>query len=142
MKRVQRLKPVQDLAARREREAAASLGEQITRVAEVQRRLDELLIWEQDYIQRMGSAVSAGELQSYRLFMARLGEAIDQQRALMVDVRRSEARARDHWQARYARYAALSKLIERYRREERDESERREQRQLDEFNVSRAYVKR
>lgn len=143
MSRTQRLKPVQELAARDEREAAAQLGERVDQVAQARRRLDDLLAWERDYAARMREgAVNLAELQSYRLFMQRLGEAIEQQRRQVVEAESAAAQARDDWQSRHARHAALSKFVERCLEDEREAAERREQRQQDEFSMARAYAKR
>lgn len=138
MNRVKRLKPVQDLAAQDERKAAAHLGEYVSRVEQAQQRLGELIAWERDYAARMQQgAVNLSELQSYRLFMAQLGEAIEQQRAVVAEAEQDVSQAREHWQTKYARHAALSKVLEQCLRDERKAAERREQRELDEFNLTR-----
>lgn len=138
MNRVKRLKPVQGLAAQDERKAAAHLGEHLGRVEEAQQRLGELLAWERDYVARMQQgAVNLSELQSYRLFMGKLGEAIEQQRAVVAEAERGVSEAREHWQTKYARHAALSKVLEQCLRDERKAADRREQHQLDEFNLTR-----
>jgi flagellar protein FliJ len=142
MNRIKRLKPVQDLAAQDERKAAAQLGENVGRVEEAQQRLGELLAWERDYAARMQQgAVNLSELQSYRLFMGKLGEAIEQQRAAVAEAERGVSQARTHWQSKYARHAALSKVVEQCRKDEVAAAERREQRQLDEFNLIRTQPK-
>lgn len=143
MTRVKRLRPVQDLAAQDERRAAARLGERLGQVEEARRRLDELLTWERDYATRMREgAVSLSELQSFRLFMGQLGEAIEQQRLLVAEAEDGALEAREHWQSRYTRCAALNKVVEHYLREERRAADRREQGQLDEFNTQRVPFRR
>lgn len=141
--RVKRLKPVQELASQDERQAAVRLGERIARVDEAQRRLDELLTWEQDYTARMREGVvSLSELHSFRLFMSQLGEAIAQQRAVLADAEQGALEARDHWQSKYTRCAALDKIVQQYLRDERQAAERREQSQLDEFNTRQVPFRR
>lgn len=136
------MQPVQDLASREERQAAAHLGECLGQVRAARQQLDELIGWERDYAARMRQgAVSLSELQSYRLFMCQLGEAIGQQRAALAEAERGMTRAREQWEARYARHAALSQVIERCRADQRKADERREQRQLDEFNARRPRIK-
>lgn len=136
MNRAKRLKPVQRMAARDEEHAIVQLGERVDHLDKSNRRLEELQLWRQEYTARMKrDSIKLNDLQGYRLFMHQLGDAIEQQQAVVVRAREQEVAARKHWQSKYARRAALDRIIERFLKEEREAFERREQMQLDEFNA-------
>ncbi len=132
--RSKRLQPVRQAALEAEHQAVRNWQVRREEVATATRRLDELLTWEREYAQRMqGQECALRELQSYRLFMGQMSEAIEQQRQALKQMTRLERLAQEEWQARHSRQAALGKLIGRYQHDERLSMNRKEQQTLDEF---------
>lgn len=136
MTRAQRLQPVQRLAEEKERHIAHSLAALERRVAEAEAKLVELTHYKQDYESqfnsRAGFGIGATELRDYQAFLARLGEAIRQQSAIVQRARTDRDLERTRWQDAAKRAKAVDHVIERWRVEERRALDRRDQRESDE----------
>ncbi len=78
------------------------------------------------------------QLQEYRLFLARLNDAIAQQQKTVLQAERDVERCRSGWMRTRTRSQALDKVRERYQHVERQEAERREQADLDERSTQSA----
>jgi flagellar FliJ protein len=135
-KRTQKLEPVDRLVRSTERDCARRLAGAQQRLAEAERRLTELERYRQEYQQafheRARSGLQARGLREFQAFIARLDEAIAQQRALQQQSRLEQARQHSQWQDAAVRSSAVGKVIEKARREERQVEDRRTQRELDE----------
>lgn len=136
MTRSKRMDPVVKVAENREQAAARLLGEAQQRLQQQERRLGELVEYRDQYSQQFqhssGQGMGVARLQDYRVFLARLNDAIQQQHIVVERCRQDCERQRGHWMATRTRTQALGKVVERYRREERHAAERREQHDLDE----------
>ncbi len=133
-----RLKPVQRVAASRERTAAMELGDSRRRMREHEERLEELRGYHREYLERFHtsakSGMSATQLQEYRAFLTKLERAIHEQESV-VERSRSECSVRqENWQQKHVRTQALGKVVERYEREEQKQQDVREQKESDERN--------
>lgn len=146
MKRGKRLEPVRDLALEAERVAARRLAETEREAAESQQRLAQLEHYEREYRaglqQRVVDGIGAAGLRDYQAFLARLGEAVAQQRTVLARAVGERDAARERWLASTTRRRSVGKVIEQAEAADRRASERREQRELDEralqnFNRSR-----
>jgi flagellar FliJ protein len=146
MKRGKRLEPVRDLALEAERVAARRLAETEREAAESQQRLAQLEHYEREYRaglqQRVADGIGAAGLRDYQAFLARLGEAVAQQRTVLAQAVGERDAARERWLASTTRRRSVGKVIEQAEAADRRASERREQRELDEralqnFNRSR-----
>lgn len=106
------------------------------RVLESEAKLGELerykAEYEQSFTQRAGRGIGATELRDYQAFLAKLGEAIKQQQALVSRARCDYQLERVKWQEALTRSKALGHVVERWQAEERQVTERREQRENDE----------
>ena len=136
MTRSKRMNPVVKVAESREQAAARILGEAQQQLTRQEQRLDELMAYRDQYSQQFqqssGMGMGVARLQDYRVFLARLNEAIEQQKQVIVRCRQDCERQRCHWLSSRTRTQALGKVVERYQREERRAVERREQHDSDE----------
>lgn len=130
------MRPVVQVAASREQEAAKLLGEAQREVALREARLNELLAYQTEYAARFetsgGGGLDMARLQDYRIFLVRLNEAIALQRRL-VDAARMECEARRAmWLGTRQQAQAIDKAVDRFRRDEAHAQGRREQAEADE----------
>jgi flagellar FliJ protein len=136
VKRTQRLEPVDRLARTRERDCARRLAGAQQRVADAEQRCVELERYRDEYHEafraRALSGLQAKGLREFQAFIARLDEALRQQRQLVAQLRSEQQRERQQWQDAAVRSSAVGKVIERARHEERLVEDRRLQRELDE----------
>ncbi|WJW74571.1 flagellar export protein FliJ [Thiohalobacter sp. IOR34] len=136
MSRSRRMRPVVEVADRREQQAARILGEARRRLQEEEAKLAQLIEYHADYARRLeagsGASLSAARLQDFRLFLDRLAQAIRQQRERIERQRLDCEEKRLAWLATRSRSQALDKVVERYQREEQKAAARREQRESDE----------
>jgi len=127
---------VRRLAEEKERHLAQNLATFERRVAEAEAKLSELTYYKQDYEKRFSSRAAQGigatELRDYQAFLARLGEAIRQQTAIVERARMDRDLQLARWRDAAQRTKAVEHVIERWRVEERRAHERREQRETDE----------
>jgi flagellar FliJ protein len=146
MMRGKRLEPVHDLAVEAEREAARRLADAERKVAESRSRLAQLEHYDREYRkglqQRAADGIGAAGLRDYQAFLARLDEAVAQQRTALARAIDESDAARAEWLTSSTRRRAVGKVIEQAAVADRRAAERREQRELDEhalqsFNRSR-----
>jgi len=120
--------------AERERASRARLADQ--RVREARSRLEELERYRSDYHCGLGQRVSVGmagpALLDYQVFMARLGEAIVQQRQAIVRCEIERDNDQQRWREIAVQLKAVSAVVERWRSDERIAESRAEQRGIDE----------
>lgn len=142
MTRSKRLNPVVKVAEHREKDAARRLGQSQQRLEQQRARLRELVGYRDEYHvkfqQTCGRGVDVKQLQEYRLFLARLNDAIAQQQNTVVQAEREVERCRTSWLSTRTRSQALDKVRERYQDVERQEADRREQADLDERSTQSA----
>ena len=135
-RRTQRLEPVGQLARSNERDCARRLAGAQGRVADAERRCAELERYRAEYHEafraRAQSGLQAKGLREYQTFIARLDDALRQQRQLVLQLRGEQQREHQHWQDAAVRSSAVGKVIENARREERQVEDRRLQREQDE----------
>lgn len=138
MTRSKRMQSVVEVTVRREREAAKRLGEAQQRVQAGEHQLNELIRYRDEYTQQFanGGSLAAARLRDYRIFLDRLNQAVEQQRALVMRARQEVDVQRQHWLDSHMRVQALGKVVERYRDEERSLSERRLQKEADQYTLN------
>lgn len=136
MTRVKRLAPVQKVMEGNERDRAGRLGAAQRRLDEAQARLAELERYHAEYAQSFNQRASAGLnsswLRDYQVFLARLLDAVNQQRQVVTRMRAERDGERRQWQEAARRVAAVETVVERWRSDERIAAEQREQRETDE----------
>jgi flagellar protein FliJ len=136
MSRATRLQPVQNLADDAERKAALRVAaaernqrDAETKLADLERYAND---YQQQYTGRVAGGIGVTELRDYQAFLARLGEAIRQQRAIVSRARHECDAERLRWQEAAKRSKALDHVADKWRDEERRAADRTEQREIDE----------
>jgi flagellar FliJ protein len=133
-----RLKPVQQVAASRERNAARTMGQARQHLAQEEAKLAQLRQYHQEYLQRFAQVASQGmsanQLQEYRAFLAKLDEAVRQQEKVVAASMANHSTHKNNWKQKHSRTQALGKVVERYRKDEVRSADRKEQKENDERN--------
>lgn len=136
MTRSKRMQPVQHVAHGREQDAMRRLGESQQFLDAQKARLQELRAYREQYTREFaasgGGGLQATRVRDYRVFLARLGEAIAQQEALISRYESQHEQTRREWVESRSHSQAIDKVVDRYRREEQRQQERREQLEQDE----------
>ena len=126
--------------AEADRDAALSASEAATRAERASAaQLQQLEGYRSDYEARWNQQFSQGGemnlVRCYHDFMARLNQAVDQQRHAAAMALKQRDAAQATLRERELRVASVAKLIERRTREIRLGFERREQKQFDEMSA-------
>jgi flagellar protein FliJ len=136
VKRAKRLEPVDAIVSEAERACALRLATLQTRLLEAEQRCEELKRYLDEYQdafhERARAGIGVAGVRDYQLFIARLGEAVQQQHGLVAQLRGDCDRARSQWRQAAARKSAVGKVIARARSEELQLETRRQQGELDE----------
>lgn len=137
MKRSERLGVVQQVASRAERERAERVAAAEQHLAEMQQKLAALEKYRAEYeagfAARAGQGFGAVAVRDYQTFLARLGEALAQQRELVAAARRAVDAERDQWREAAQRAHVVDTLAERWQSEEARAADRRDQQLSDEL---------
>lgn len=145
MKRSERLDVVQQAAARTERERAERVGAAERHLAEMQQKLAALEKYRSEYeagfATRAGSGVDVVGMRDFQTFLARLGEALTQQRELVALARKGLEAERTHWREAAQRQHVVDTLAERWQGEETRAANRRDQNESDELSRQLAAAK-
>ncbi len=136
MKRAKRLEPVNALMSETERECAQQLGALQARLLEAEQRCQELKRYLSEYHtafhRRARDGIGVSGMRDYQIFIARLGEAVQQQDGVVTQLRGDCERARAEWREAAVRKSAVNKVIEHARAEELQVEARHQQREADE----------
>jgi flagellar export protein FliJ len=136
LKREQRLQPLAALTTQTERNRATRLGEAERRLADGEERLQELVRYRLEYEKAFHMRATAGAemrgLREHQVFIARLGEAVRAQQAVLEQLRAECVAARERWGEAATRSQAVGKVMERARSEDLVLEERRSQFEQDE----------
>ena len=136
MTRSKRMQPVQRVARGREQEAMQKLGQSQQFLDAQKARLDELRAYCEQYSRDFAasgeSGLNASRLRDYRAFLGRLGEAVQQQEALVARYQLQHEKTRQRWVESQSHSQAIDKVVDRFRQLEHQQQERREQLEHDE----------
>jgi flagellar protein FliJ len=136
MTRSERMQPVQRVIDEAERKQAEKLAASERRVAEHEKKLQELKKYCTDYQSAFNDRVRAGisnaGLRDYRIFLGRLNDAVRQQAQALTAVCAERDQARQGWQTAACRAKSIDTVVEQWRVDERRGADRREQRDSDE----------
>jgi flagellar FliJ protein len=145
MKRSERLDVVQQVASRTERERAERVGAAERHLAEMQQKLAALEKYRGEYeagfATRAGGGVDVVGMRDFQTFLARLGEALTQQREIVVQARKALDAERSHWREAAQRQHVVETLAERWQGEEARAANRRDQNESDELSRQLAAAK-
>ena len=136
MARRNRMQVLQKLAEHTEAEASRRLAERLKLLDADEKRLEQIRSYLADYSgssQGNSSAMTISALRSNRGFMARLRDAVDEQRGNVETQRHQAEQHAAQWRAAHARSLALERLGERIEQRERQRRDRLEQLRLDEI---------
>ena len=138
MKRSERLDVVQQAAARTERERAERVGVAERHLAEMEQKLQALEKYRGEYeagfATRAGGGVDVIGMRDFQTFLARLGEALVQQRELVALARKALDAERSNWREAAQRQHVVETLAERWQGEETRAENRRDQNESDELS--------
>lgn len=133
-------------AQSREDAAARALTEFQQRLTEQQHRLQQLLLFRNEYAiqfqQESDSGLSARRFQDYAAFLNNLDQGIVQSRQQLDRLLQELQRKRQGWIQAQARTRALEDVIERDRRAQARRQDYREQRDSDERNLLLPAIRR
>jgi len=136
MSRSKRMKPVQRVAETREQTAVQKLGESQQYLDAQRAKLGELRGYRDQYSESFrtsgGQGLDANRLQDYRVFLARLNEAIRQQEDILAQCASDHEQTRQQWIQTRSHHQAIDKVIEHYRSVEQKTQDRQEQKEQDE----------
>jgi flagellar FliJ protein len=145
MKRSERLDVVQQVASRTERERAERVGAAERHLAEMQQKLAALEKYRGEYeaafAARAGGGVDVIGMRDYQTFLARLGEALVQQREIVALAGKALEAERSHWREAAQRQHVVETLAERWQGEETRAANRRDQNESDELSRQLAAAK-
>ena len=142
MKRSERLDVVQQVASRTERERAERVGAAERHLVEMQQKLAALEKYRGEYEAgfktRAGAGVDVVGMRDFQTFLAKLGEALTQQRELVTLAQRALEAERSNWREAAQRAHVVETLAERWQTEESRAADRRDQQESDELSSQRA----
>jgi flagellar FliJ protein len=145
MKRSEGLDMVQQVTARTERDRAERVGAAQRHLLEMQQKLAALERYRGEYENGFASRAGAGldvvGMRDFQTFLARLGEALVQQRELIALAERSLEAERSNWREAAQRAHVVETLADRWESEEKRAAERRDQQDSDELSSQRATTK-
>ncbi len=136
------LQPLLEIMQTRTDEASRKLGQLIAAEQNQRSRLQMLEEYRAEYAQRMSEATAQGitrmVLRNYQDFLARIDQAIEQQRLMVVDSENSTRAGQEHWKSQNKQLKAIGTLSQRHDARERYREGKQEQKLQDEFS-SRKY---
>lgn len=138
------LQPLLDLMQTRADEATRKLGQLIAAEQSQRSRLQMLEQYRDEYAQRMLEATADGItrliLLNYQAFLARIDEAIAQQRTAVENSERSTKAGKNQWQDQNKQLKAIDTLSQRHDARERYRENKQEQKLQDEFSTRKYSV--
>ncbi|MEW6764469.1 MAG: flagellar export protein FliJ [Pseudomonadota bacterium] len=135
--RQQRLERLGEFARQEEDKAARRMAEARARLDEQQQRLSMLEDYQREYAARLsfntGASSGVFALQNYRAFMARIEEAVIQQRQVVERMEQEHAKLAQAWNEQRTRSRGLHKVEEKLAATIARDQNSRDQRVQDEF---------
>lgn len=136
------LQTLLELMQSRTDEATRKLGQLISAEQSQRSRLDMLEQYREEYAQRLRNATNEGItrliLRNYQEFLARIDEAIEQQRLAVQNAQLSTKTGQNQWATQNKQLKAIDTLSVRHDARERYRENKLEQKLMDEFS-SRKY---
>jgi flagellar protein FliJ len=129
-----RFEPIHEIASTSARDLSRAMGDAGRKVAELERQLEQLQAYRDEYVRgstQADGAMDAVKLQNYRSFLERLGAALNQHQKLLELARAEFDKRRAQWSEKRIEAESLNRVVDRFRKEEQNAAERREQREGD-----------
>ncbi len=131
---------VAELARRQQEQSAQQLKNRQIEHAQSQSRLDQLHKFREEYEQRLTglgeNGIAARQLQDYRQFLNRLGQAIDQQKQEIGHSATQVESAREVWIKKSRRQSALERLMAQADQQLRQSQDKQAQKEADEKTLA------
>jgi flagellar export protein FliJ len=134
MMKSKRFEPIQQIASTSAMDLSRAMADAGRKVAELERQLEQLQSYRDEYVRnstRSAGAMNAVQLQNYRSFLDRLGEALRQHLKNLDAARTEYEKRRVLWSEKRIEAESLGRVVDRFRKEEQHAAERREQREGD-----------
>lgn len=134
MMKSKRFEPIQQIASTSAMDLSRAMGEAGRKVADLERQLEQLQSYRDEYVRnstQSAKATNAVQLQNYRSFLDRLGEALRQHLKNLDAARAEYERRRVLWSEKRIEAESLGRVVDRFRKEEQHAADRREQREGD-----------
>jgi len=145
MTRSERMGVVQQATAHTERELAERVAKAERHVVEMEEKLAALERYRKEYedgfAARAGAGLGVAAVRDFQAFLARLGEALEQQRQAVEVARAAHQAAILVWREAAKRAHVVDTLAERWQVEESREESRRDQRDSDELSQQQRFNK-
>lgn len=133
------LQPLLEIMQNRTDEATRKLGQLIAAEQSQKSRLQMLEQYRSEYFQRLREATAQGisplTLRNYQDFLARIDEAIEQQRVVVRNSENNTRAGQENWKAQNKQLKAIDTLSQRHEARERYRENKQEQKVLDEFTT-------
>ena len=146
MTRSERLGIVQQATSHTEREHADRVALAERHVVEMEEKLRSLERYRKEYedgfAARAGAGLGITGARDFQAFLARLGDALEQQRQVVEQARGAHQAAIALWREAAKRAHVVDTLAERWQVEESREENRRAQRDSDELSTQQRYQNR
>ncbi|HZN25017.1 MAG TPA: flagellar export protein FliJ [Burkholderiales bacterium] len=143
MKDTFRLKVVQNLAQQESESAASRLGVLNAEATKAEAKLNMLLRYREEYRERFRSSmhqdVHSVGFKNFQQFLAKLDEAIEQQRAAVLACQQAVHRGQREWQSKQKQVKAYDALEQRHDNAQAERLKRLDQRLMDDL-ASRAHT--
>jgi flagellar FliJ protein len=137
---------VQQATSHTEREHAEKVAQAERHVVEMEGKLTALERYRKEYedgfAARAGAGLGVAAGRDFQAFLARLGDALEQQRQVVEQARASHQAAILAWREAAKRAHVVDALTERWQIEESRESSRRDQRDSDELSQQQRFRNR
>jgi flagellar FliJ protein len=139
------LQPLLDLMQTRTDEATRQLGQLIAAEQNQRSRLQMLEQYREEYAQRLREATQQGVtrmiLRNYQDFLARIDDAVNQQKVAVENSERSTKAGKENWQAQNKQLKAIDTLSQRHDARERYRENKQDQKLQDEFSTRKYGVR-
>ena len=133
------LHPLLELMQTRTDEATRTLGKLIAAEQSQRSRLQMLEQYREEYAQRLRESIAQGitrlVMLNYQDFLARIDEAIAQQKLAVENSERSTKAGQEEWKAQNKQLKAIDTLSQRHDARERQRENKIEQKLQDEFTT-------
>lgn len=135
------------VAHSREDEAVKWLAESQQRLADQQRRLQQLMLFRGEYAVQFqhegsGGGITARRFQDYAAFLNSLDQGITESQQQLQRLQQELLRKRQHWVQMRAKTKALEEVMDRDQKIQAQRQEQREQRASDERNLQSVIAQR
>ena len=135
-KRSDRLALVQDITAKKRKEADQMLAQSKARIQQGEAQLTQLKAFKDEYYKEFETVgrngLTPAKIDTYQAFITKLSLAIEQQVKALENNRKELAAVEQHWARCYAQEQGMTKLVDKSREDELRLEEKRLQAALDE----------